>query len=453
MVVVPVDQTLSFASSDSATRTVRAPLLTLAVAGGDVRAAVGRFSLTGVDRVALGRGPRTGVERVSEESERGTEAVLRISIADAWMSTRHAELVRAGDGWMIRDHGSKNGTFVAGRGIAESPLHEQVTVIEVGSSFLVWRVEDLELAELGDRLLVAGQEPLSLAYARVRARADAIAPSDVPVVLAGESGTGKEVLARRIHERSGRSGRFAGINCGAVPDGLLESSLFGHRRGAFSGAVADSPGVFRGVEGGTLLLDEIGELSAAAQVKLLRVLQEREVLPVGEHRAVPIDVRVLAASHRNLQGLVDEERFRQDLFMRLAGLTLELPPLRERLEDIGGLVASFHARDGATSTEISRPVLRQWFAYPWPGNIRELEQVVATASQLARGSELQLEHMPGRLRDSVGESAGPELRQELVDALARHRGNVSAVARELGKARVQIRRWCKRLGIDVDAYR
>jgi len=449
-----VDQTLSFATSESVPRTVRAPVLTLAVAGGDVRATVGRFSLTGVDRVTLGRGEQTRASRTSESGSEGPLAVLRVSIADGWMSTRHAELVRKNDTWMVRDLGSKNGTFVAGRAIDELGLGERPQVIEVGSSFLVWRIVDLELGELGDRLGGAGQESLSLAYARVLSRADAIAPSDVPVILAGESGTGKEVLARRIHERSGRSGGFAGINCGAVPEGLLESALFGHRRGAFSGAVADSPGVFRGANGGTLLLDEVGELTPAAQVKLLRVLQEREVHPVGEHRPVAVDVRILAASHRSLAELVGAERFRQDLFMRLAGLTLELPPLRERLEDLGVLAASLLARHGVATGEVSRQVLRQWFAYEWPGNVRELEQVVTTAGHLAKGSEMTMDHMPERIRSlSDDDDDDAELRGTLVASLERHRGNVSAVARELGKARVQIRRWCRRFEIDVDDYR
>jgi transcriptional regulator with PAS, ATPase and Fis domain len=296
---------------------------------------------------------------------------------------------------------------------------------------------------------------LSLRFERLRARADAVAESAVPVVIAGPSGAGKEILARRIHARSSRRGPFLAVNCGALAPTLVDSTLFGHTKGAFSGATSEQPGLFRSAEAGTLLLDEIAELSADAQVKLLRVLQEHEVMAVGASKPVPIDVRVIAASHQDLAACVQAGRLRQDLHMRLWGLELVLPALDDRLEDLGLLCAALAEKRWPRAPRMSRECWRALYRYSWPGNVRELEQVMVTAIELAGPEkELTLEHLPARLRELGSEGAQDDALEARLRALLRqHQGNVSAVARELGKARVQIRRWCKRFGIDIDGFR
>ncbi|MBT8491670.1 MAG: sigma 54-interacting transcriptional regulator, partial [Deltaproteobacteria bacterium] len=316
---------------------------------------------------------------------------------------------------------------------------------------------EAELDELEDELVGARPPDLSLSlnFERLVARADSVAGSAVPVILAGPSGSGKEVLARRIHERSGRRGAFLGVNCGALAPNLVESTLFGHKKGSFSGASSDHPGLFRSADGGTLLLDELAELPADAQVKLLRALQEREVTPVGADHPVPVDVRIIAASHRDLAECVRVGQLRQDLHMRLWGLELELPALVSRLEDLGLLCAALAERHWPQAPRMSRECWRALYRYSWPGNVRELEQVVITAIELAGPeAEVKLEHLPARLRELGGEVGDDDrLEARLRALLAAHRGNVSAVARELGKARVQVRRWCKRFGIEIDGFR
>ncbi|MBA2573143.1 MAG: sigma-54-dependent Fis family transcriptional regulator, partial [Gemmatimonadetes bacterium] len=208
--------------------------------------------------------------------------------------------------------------------------------------------------------------------------AEAVAPSDSTVIISGESGTGKEVLARYIHELSGRvGGPFLSINCGALPESLLESELFGHVKGSFTGAVRDKDGLFVAAKGGSFFLDEVGEMSPATQVKLLRALQEREVIPVGATEAVPVDVRIIAATNRDLDEEIRRGTFRSDLFYRLNVITLHLPPLRERPEDVLVLAEHFLARfagqRGKEPPSLSPQTLEALQTHDWPGNVRELE--------------------------------------------------------------------------------
>ncbi len=223
--------------------------------------------------------------------------------------------------------------------------------------------------------------------------AQRIARHDLSVLILGESGTGKELMARAIHYASPRlAGPFVVENCAAIPDTLLESELFGHKRGAFTGAVDDHVGLFQRAHGGTVFLDEIGETSPAFQVKLLRVLQEGELRPVGSTRAVPVDVRVIAATHRDLEADVRAGRFREDLYYRIAGVTLAMPPLRERPGDIVPIAerilvdaAAELALPPARFDDDARAVL---MSYPWPGNIRELRNEIARALALSEGQEV-----------------------------------------------------------------
>jgi two-component system response regulator AtoC len=232
-----------------------------------------------------------------------------------------------------------------------------------------------------------------------------IAEYKTTVLIAGESGTGKELVARAIHRRGGRAqGPFVAINCGAIPENLLESELFGHRKGAFTDATSDRRGLFEEASTGTLFLDEIGELPLALQVKLLRVLQEETIRRLGDVRDVKIDVRIVAATHRDLQAEVKAGRFREDLFYRLNVLSLVIPPLRERREDIPLLIDHFVARNNVrlgTSIRGLEPAARKALVeYAWPGNVRELENTIERAMVLADSERIQLGDLPERVREA-----------------------------------------------------
>jgi DNA-binding NtrC family response regulator len=233
--------------------------------------------------------------------------------------------------------------------------------------------------------------------------AETVAPSDSTVLITGESGTGKEVLAKFIHTISDRGdGPFISINCGALPENLLESELFGHVRGSFTGAVRDKQGLFVAAKGGTFFLDEVGEMSAATQVKLLRVLQEREIIPVGATEAIPVDVRIVAATNRDLDEEIRRGGFRSDLFYRLNVITLQLPPLRDRPDDVPILseyfLERFAQQRGRPVPRLSPDVVSALQSYDWPGNVRELENALERAAVLTGdGGEIQLSSLPPRI--------------------------------------------------------
>ena len=234
---------------------------------------------------------------------------------------------------------------------------------------------------------IVGRSPVFAGALRV---ARLVAPTDATVLIYGETGTGKEVLARHIHQMSRRAGRFVAINCGAIPESLLETELFGHEKGAFTGAVGARVGKFEAADGGTVFLDEVGDMSPAMQVKLLRVLQERTFERVGSTRPIRVDVRVIAATNKDLRRLVREGRFREDLFYRLSVVPIELPPLRERPEDIPLLAQHFlekhRARYGKQAEGFTPRAMRRMQRYPWPGNVRELENVVLRCLALLDGA-------------------------------------------------------------------
>ena len=272
-----------------------------------------------------------------------------------------------------------------------------------------------------------------------------LAVSEVPLLLLGESGTGKEVLARAFHRHSNRPGEMVAVNCGAIPESLIESELFGHRKGSFSGAVSDSPGLFRAADNGTLFLDEIGDLPLASQAVLLRALQEREVRPVGGTRAISVNIRLVAATHRELADMVAQGTFRDDLYARVSGFRIAVPPLRERRDDLGLLIGSILVR---LATELGRDVprltietARRLYAHTWPLNIRELETTLRAALVLAPSDRLETEHLPVDLREEAPEPAPSrplnaselEHRDQLIELLDSEAGNISAVARRAGK--------------------
>jgi two-component system response regulator HydG len=279
--------------------------------------------------------------------------------------------------------------------------------------------------------------------------AETVGPTDSTILLSGESGTGKEVLARYVHTLSARSeGPFFSINCGALPESLLESELFGHVKGSFTGAVKDKDGLLVVAKGGTFFLDEIGEMSPATQVKLLRALQEREVIPVGATEAQPVDVRIIAATNRDLEEEIRKGAFRSDLYYRLNVIALHLPPLRERREDIPLLSRYFLARQAERDPEATAPILAEatqegLLKYDWPGNVRELENALERAAVVCEGGEILPSHLPERVVEAptprlVDEQPPPNPPMETIErayiewVLRAEGGNKSRAAEVLG---------------------
>ncbi len=283
------------------------------------------------------------------------------------------------------------------------------------------------------------------------------ARSQAPVHIEGESGTGKELVARQIHNHSARAqAPFIAVNCGAIPSELVESELFGHVKGSFTGAVSDNPGLFRAAEGGTLFLDEIADLPMSMQVKLLRVIQEKSIRPVGTHDEIDIDVRIISASHKNLQHLVNDGQFRQDLYYRINVIGIQVPSLRERNKDIP-LLADFILQrlsgENATRYTLAESAISSLQNYAYPGNVRELENILERACAMADSTEITVEEL--HLPDNQPESSSVSLIEKtsemeaeaLEQALEENRWNQSAAARQLGITLRQLRYRCKKLGI------
>src|SRR6266481_646267 len=422
-----------------------------------------RFSLEGADVATVGRGGCLQMQRGQE----GGATTLKISVPDGRMSSLHARLQRVLGSWVVEDLGSKNGTLIDGKRVTTSPLADGA-LLELGHSFFVFRealprAEPTFLDSRDLRPVARGMATLSPAFAAILQRVTAFARSRVPVLVRGESGTGKELIASAIHELSGRPGPFVAVNCGAIAPNLLESELFGHRKGAFTGAIEDRAGLVRSSDRGTLLLDEIGDLPPPAQATLLRVLQESEVMPVGATRPVKVDLRIVAATHRDLAGLAARELFRPDLLARLDGAMISLPRLRDRREDFGVIVAALiekSAGDAANSVTFSADAARLMLLQDWPLNVRELEKCLASALVLAHDGRIELEHLPEVVRTPPKQPSSPEpvreqdqhLREELMKQLRENGGNVTAVARSMGKARTQVQRWLRRFDIDPGSF-
>jgi two-component system response regulator PilR (NtrC family) len=329
----------------------------------------------------------------------------------------------------------------------------------------------LRLKGSGNRPAGGNDSPLvgqSEAMARVRRMIAKVARSQAPVYIFGESGTGKELVARLIHESGPRaSGPFVPVNCGAIPTELMESEFFGHRKGSFTGAVDDKEGLIRSAEGGTLFLDEVGDLPLHMQVKLLRVIQERAVRPVGDTKEIPVDVRFLSASHKDLATLVARGDFREDLYYRINVIDLRVPPLRERGEDT--LLLAHHILERLSGTmgiplpEISPEARKRLLQHDYPGNVRELENMLERALTMADSGRIQAEDIeirggPTKRADTSGAGAPGEgplesqlqdmERDAIVQALEQTRYNKTAAAKLLGISFRQLRYRIKKLGLD-----
>jgi DNA-binding NtrC family response regulator len=412
-----------------------------------------RVSLRDRSRIEIGRGER-------RDTARDGDAGVRLTVPDPWMSGCHAELACALGEWTIRDAGSRNGVVRNGERVTHAAVLDG-DILEIGHTFFIFVAQEPEPATANAAL--GGLQTYHRELAAELAALAKLAPSRVCVMLSGETGTGKEVVARALHTASRRTGAFVALNCAAIPPSLTESELFGHVRGAFTGAAEGSPGLIRAADGGTLFLDEIAELSLAAQASLLRVLEASEVRPVGGAYATPVDLRTITATHAKLATLTDAGRFRQDLLARLAGYSVELPSLRARRLDLGNICAALLTRFAAPggAARLTRQAVRALIAHDWPSNIRGLAKALETGLVLG-GGEIDLVHLPPDVRASTAHRVAPVAlltanqtrhRDQLVGLLRQHKGNVAVVARELGKAEMQIRRWVRRYGIDLTSFR
>jgi transcriptional regulator of acetoin/glycerol metabolism len=417
-----------------------------------------------VDEIAIGRGEQREAALSNDDGVKR----LTVRLPSPLLSRVHVRLRRAAHGWLFEDAHSRNGTFLNGQRAATGLVGAD-DVLEVGHTFLMIRafpqrpgevVPALTGADLDGRP-VALQTLVPVLASQLR-DLERVARSTVPVLLTGETGTGKEVLARAIHELSGRKGSFVAVNCGTLTEGLAESQLFGHVRGAFSGAVADAVGFVRAAAAGTLLLDEVGDLGRTAQAALLRVLQEREVVPVGRARPQTVDLRFVATTPRPLDGAVGRDEFRSDLFARLSGFVHRMTPLRERREDLGLLVAALLRKAGVRESDGARITPEMALAllrHDWPLNVRELEQLLVRSWLLNDDGTMNAtvaSRAPKKAKGSRPEQEQEQeqaLRERLVETLRAAKGNVSAAARAAGEGRVQMHRLMRRLRIDPRAFR
>ena len=415
----------------------------------------------------------------------GKDPTCELVLTDPSVSRRHAVLTAGANGFWIEDLGSTNGTEINGV-VVKAAMLPPGARLRVGDTILEFAPVERKIPSapwLVDRLegLVGSSPGMRELYGLIRQ----VAPTDATVVFHGETGSGKEVAARALHALSSRkSGPFVVVDCANLDRELVGSELFGHRKGAFTGAVGAHKGAFERAQGGTVFLDEIGELPADMQARLLGVLQRREVQPLGADAPVPVDVRVLAATHRDLETMSRSNTFREDLYFRLAVFTLTLPPLRDRLEDMPAIARQLLiglAAPGTTPPELTNDALLTLAAHDWRGNVRELGNVLHRASVLAAAGPITREHLrlrrpdgapvtpagssgavppalaasgsygPGGLPAAPPNRAGSALadaeRQAITEAFGRLGGNLVRTAKELGIARTTLRRKLREYGL------
>ena len=432
-----------------------------------------RYELAGIDTVEIGRGH----ERRAGRPEPGH---LVLELPGTRISKRHVQLTRRPDkSWNLRDLGSRNGTFVNGQRVERATLQDG-DVLEVGAVILRFRLGLPTSGRVGPGVpQVAGSSgtaPLGFAslvpaVAHELDQLARIARTQVPTLLTGEIGSGRKLLARGMHDLSGRPGPFVLIRCGALTDSRLTRQLFGQVQGATPGTSRDEPGSLRRAHTGTVLLDEVGELPLPAQDALLRFLREKAVTPVGGDRSVSVDVRVISVTHKPLDEMALDDRFRGDLLAQLAGYRHAIPPLRQRLEDLGLLLGEILGRPevvGGDGLTFSVEAVRALLAHRWPFNIHELAHAMAVASALTETGIIDAQHLPRDVRSASTEHGtrerpassprvlNPEqqlLRKQLIGLLEEKNGNITHVASSMGKARMQIHRWMRALGIDANDYR
>lgn len=378
-----------------------------------------------------------------------------LPIRDTYVSTRHAQISRQANGYLLEDLQSKNGTHLDGVRVERAWLRPGMT-LKLGG----WRarvVDTRPAAESGEQAGMVGASP---AFCNLKRTLQKFARINQPVLVRGETGTGKELAARELHRQSSRShAPFVAVNCGAIPEGLFESELFGHVRGAFTGAHRNHLGAFARAQGGTLFLDEVAELPVSLQSKLLRVLETRRIAPVGSEREQAVDVRVISATHQPIEELLDAGKFREDLYHRLSVLSVELPPLRERGADISLLLAKFAAefeKELGRGIELTQDAQAAARRYPWPGNIRELRNSLLRAAALSEGPITGAELIPVNRRRStnnrpvvdpetiaVTRGTFAEMKHNLLTKILAERGSIRRAATYLDVPRSTLGAWLK----------
>ncbi|MCE9668867.1 sigma 54-interacting transcriptional regulator [Myxococcus stipitatus] len=425
-------------------------------------------------KLAVVSGPDSGRSVISDKerlrcgAHPGNDLVL---VEDRTASRHHFEIQFTERGYLLVDLGSTNGTFLDGRRIERAYLSSG-SQIRAGSSVLTFAPLDEEVTIEPDRDgELCGMVGQSMKMRQIFGLIKKIAPLDVSVIIQGETGTGKELVARAIHELSGRQrAPMEVLDCGAIPPNLIESELFGHEKGAFTGAVTSRPGAFERAHGGTIFLDELGELRLDLQPKLLRVLENREVRRVGGNDVIEVDCRVIAATNRDLMKEIQAGNFREDLYFRLSVITIQLPPLRQRRDDIPLIL-----RGALSDPEVARKHGKKRFsaeamgllmAYAWPGNVRELMNVLSHVLTFSEGEEIQPAHLPPRVRGQAREGPLPfnehlsfkDAKEQLLEnfereyvtsVLTRCEGNLSRAARESGLHRKSIERLVKKYQLDT----
>ncbi len=425
-------------------------------------------------RLQVSAGPDEGRSLVSDKERLrcGAHPTNDLVLTeDRAASRHHFEVHFTERGWLLVDLNSTNGTWLDGRRIERAYLSNG-SQVRAGLSTITFTSLDAELAvepEREDELCgLVGQ---SMKMRQIFGLIKRIAPMDVSVIIGGETGTGKELVARAIHSLSHRrKGPMVVLDCGAIPPNLIESELFGHEQGAFTGATTGRPGAFERAQGGTIFLDELGELRFDLQPKLLRVLENREVRRVGGNDVISVDCRVIAATNRDLQKEIAEGNFREDLYFRLSVITLQLPPLRERREDLPLILKQALADPEVVARHgrkrISAEALSLLMAYPWPGNVRELMNVMSHVLTFSEGEEVKPDHLPPRLRGQTREGGLPfnehltfkDAKEQLLEnfereyitsVLSRCEGNLSRAARESGLHRKSIERLVKKYQLDA----
>jgi len=423
------------------------------------RALVQQFRLVVTEGADRGREHASTAERVVVGAAEGADLVL----ADPTVSRFHCEVAVAGDRFVVKDLASRNGTRVDGVAVTVAPLRDGAT-LTVGRTKLRFEIGEgrVEVPLSSDERFggLVGRSPAMRAVFSALARA---AAHDTTVLLRGETGTGKEVAAESVHAASDRRDRpLLVIDCAALPPQLIESELFGHEKGAFSGADERRVGAFEDADGGTVLLDEIGELPLDLQPRLLRVLEQKEIRRVGGNRYRSVDVRVIAATHRDLRGEVNDGRFRADLFYRLAVVEIVLPPLRTRPEDLPATVESLlealDARDRPEAASLTtRAFLETLERHAWPGNVRELKNYLEKCLVLSEPAPLDARRAAASLELPIDPRRPiKEARQDFVRAFERRYleellaacgGNVTAAARQAGVDRIHFYRLLWRHGL------
>jgi transcriptional regulator with PAS, ATPase and Fis domain len=384
---------------------------------------------------------------------RDAEVILH---SDGALSRPHLRIAADREGWTVEDLDSTNGTFLDGRRVKKSTTLSEGSIVQFGGHVGVFRrVSAKEMAAIEQEAAgpLGPMATLSPVLAVTAAGLRRLAGTDASLLFAGETGVGKEIYARAVHAASGRSGPFVAINCAALPAELVESELFGYARGAHSTATAAKPGLVELADGGTLLLDEIGDMPPRVQAKLFRFLQDRQVLPLGSTRMRRVDVRVMAATSSASVSV------RSDLVGRLGAEPIVIPPLRDRIEDVGSLVAYL---GGASVEGIEPAAFRALCLHDWPRNVRELEEVVKRAVTLAGGKKIRLDDLSASVRGAL--ETGPRMRDtrkyraapsrgELERLLRENRGNVAAVAKTLDRQWNVVQRWLRRHEIEPERYR